>query len=98
MGALESLISVGLIACFEKFGSLKIEWPGKDDRHNRHPPKGNFQKTCNFFMNNNYLSLYFNSSRFPLSTVQLWLAVGAKKVGGLSYLAVLFFTNLLHPK
>ena len=32
--------AVGLIACFEKFGSLKIEWPGKDDRHNRHPPKG----------------------------------------------------------
>ena len=33
-------LTVGLIACFEKFGSLKIEWPGKDDRHNRHPPKG----------------------------------------------------------
>ena len=35
-----TLFAVGLIACFEKFGSLKIEWPGKDDRHNRHPPKG----------------------------------------------------------
>ncbi|KAL5257438.1 hypothetical protein ACHWQZ_G012397 [Mnemiopsis leidyi] len=34
------ITEVGLIACFEKFGSLKIEWPGKDDRHNRHPPKG----------------------------------------------------------
>ena len=29
-----------LLASFQPFGSLNIDWPGKDSKHNRHPPKG----------------------------------------------------------
>ena len=29
-----------LLNTFKPFGNLKVEWPGKDSKHNRHPPKG----------------------------------------------------------
>ena len=29
-----------LLTTFKPFGNLKVEWPGKDSKHNRHPPKG----------------------------------------------------------
>ena len=29
-----------LLQTFQVFGSLSIDWPGKDSKHNRHPPKG----------------------------------------------------------
>lgn len=30
----------GLMQAFRPFGALTIEWPGKDGKHSRHPPKG----------------------------------------------------------
>ena len=30
----------GLQQAFRPFGGLNIEWPGKDGKHSRHPPKG----------------------------------------------------------
>ena len=30
----------GLMQTFQVFGNLSIDWPGKDSKHNRHPPKG----------------------------------------------------------
>lgn len=39
------LLSVaGLINTFRVFGSLSVEWPGKDGKHPRCPPKGNMPK------------------------------------------------------
>ncbi|XP_065841701.1 cytoplasmic polyadenylation element-binding protein 1-like [Oscarella lobularis] len=29
-----------LMTAFKIFGSMKVEWPGKDSKHQRHPPKG----------------------------------------------------------
>lgn len=34
----------GLINTFRVFGSLSVEWPGKDGKHPRCPPKGNMPK------------------------------------------------------
>ena len=29
-----------LLQTFQVFGALTVDWPGKDNKHNRHPPKG----------------------------------------------------------
>eukprot|EP00118_Oscarella_pearsei_P004849 m.21412 g.21412 ORF g.21412 m.21412 type:complete len:453 (+) comp28167_c0_seq2:213-1571(+) len=29
-----------LVTSFKMFGGMKVEWPGKDNKHIRHPPKG----------------------------------------------------------
>ncbi|XP_070619052.1 cytoplasmic polyadenylation element-binding protein 1 isoform X4 [Erythrolamprus reginae] len=34
------ITEVGLISTFRVFGSLRVEWPGKDSKHPRCPPKG----------------------------------------------------------
>lgn len=34
----------GLQTAFKTFGPMKIEWPGKDGRHPRYPPKGELLK------------------------------------------------------
>lgn len=34
----------GLIATFSSYGPLNVEWPGKDGKHPRSPPKGNVAK------------------------------------------------------
>lgn len=38
------LSAVGLVNTFCVFGSLSVEWPGKDGKHPRCPPKGNMPK------------------------------------------------------
>lgn len=34
------ITEAGLQQAFRPFGALNIEWPGKDGKHSRHPPKG----------------------------------------------------------
>ncbi|XP_061451439.1 cytoplasmic polyadenylation element-binding protein 1 isoform X3 [Rhineura floridana] len=34
------ITEAGLISTFRVFGSLRVEWPGKDSKHPRYPPKG----------------------------------------------------------
>ncbi|XP_078448791.1 cytoplasmic polyadenylation element-binding protein 1-like isoform X2 [Lampetra planeri] len=34
------ITEAGLINCFKMFGSVSVEWPGKDGKHPRYPPKG----------------------------------------------------------
>ena len=29
-----------LLSLFQPFGNLSVDWPGKESKHNRHPPKG----------------------------------------------------------
>lgn len=36
--------AAGLVNTFRVFGSLSVEWPGKDGKHPRCPPKGNMPK------------------------------------------------------
>uniref|UniRef100_A0A2K5SFQ1 Cytoplasmic polyadenylation element-binding protein 1 n=1 Tax=Cebus imitator TaxID=2715852 RepID=A0A2K5SFQ1_CEBIM len=38
------ITEAGLINTFRVFGSLSVEWPGKDGKHPRCPPKGNMPK------------------------------------------------------
>lgn len=38
------ITEVGLINTFRAFGSLSVQWPGKDGKHPRCPPKGNMPK------------------------------------------------------
>lgn len=38
------LVAAGLVNTFRVFGSLSVEWPGKDGKHPRCPPKGNTPK------------------------------------------------------
>lgn len=33
-----------LMATFQPCGNLTVDWPGKDSKHNRHPPKGQWSK------------------------------------------------------
>lgn len=34
------ITEASLIAGFRPFGNLAVDWPGKEGKHNRHPPKG----------------------------------------------------------
>lgn len=38
------LAPAGLNNTFSSFGPLTVEWPGKDGKHPRCPPKGNMPK------------------------------------------------------
>lgn len=42
--SLVHLFAAGLVNTFRVFGSLSVEWPGKDGKHPRCPPKGNMPK------------------------------------------------------
>lgn len=42
--SLFSLPLAGLINTFNCYGPLSVEWPGKDGKHPRCPPKGNMPK------------------------------------------------------
>ena len=33
-------VPAGLQQAFKPFGQVKVEWPGKEGKQNRHPPKG----------------------------------------------------------
>ncbi|XP_022087061.1 uncharacterized protein LOC110977342 [Acanthaster planci] len=34
------ITEVGLQSCFKPFGTVRVEWPGKDGKHPKYPPKG----------------------------------------------------------
>jgi hypothetical protein len=34
------ITEASLVAAFRPFGNLSVDWPGKEGKHNRHPPKG----------------------------------------------------------
>lgn len=34
------ITEANLVSTFKPFGNVKVEWPGKDSKHTRHPPKG----------------------------------------------------------
>ncbi|XP_078576909.1 cytoplasmic polyadenylation element-binding protein 1-like isoform X1 [Branchiostoma floridae x Branchiostoma japonicum] len=36
------ITEVGLQAAFKPFGPIKVEWPGKDNKHPRYPPKAGY--------------------------------------------------------
>ena len=36
----------GLLAIFQVFGTLRVDWPGKENKHGRHPPKGVVSGSC----------------------------------------------------
>jgi len=54
------LLSAGLINTFSGYGPLTVEWPGKDGKHPRCPPKGNVAKGKDELVG----YLIFNYSRF----------------------------------
>lgn len=37
-------VAAGLVNTFSAYGPLTVEWPGKDGKHPRCPPKGNVAK------------------------------------------------------
>ncbi|XP_048473120.1 cytoplasmic polyadenylation element-binding protein 1 isoform X2 [Rhincodon typus] len=56
------ITEVGLINTFRVFGSLSVEWPGKDGKHPRCPPKGNMPK--------GYVYLVFESEKSVRALLQ----------------------------
>ncbi|KAK2524614.1 Cpeb1, partial [Columba guinea] len=54
--------AAGLINTFRVFGSLSVEWPGKDGKHPRCPPKGNMPK--------GYVYLVFESEKSVRALLQ----------------------------
>ncbi|XP_051776755.1 cytoplasmic polyadenylation element-binding protein 1a isoform X1 [Erpetoichthys calabaricus] len=56
------ITEAGLINTFRVFGPLTVEWPGKDGKHPRCPPKGNMPK--------GYVYLVFESEKSVRSLLQ----------------------------
>ncbi|XP_075288166.1 cytoplasmic polyadenylation element-binding protein 1 isoform X3 [Opisthocomus hoazin] len=56
------ITEAGLINTFRVFGSLSVEWPGKDGKHPRCPPKGNMPK--------GYVYLVFESEKSVRALLQ----------------------------
>ncbi|MEE6514514.1 hypothetical protein FKM82_022717 [Ascaphus truei] len=54
--------AAGLINTFRVFGALSVEWPGKDGKHPRCPPKGNMPK--------GYVYLVFESEKSVRALLQ----------------------------
>lgn len=42
--SLSLFVAAGLVNTFSAYGPLTVEWPGKDGKHPRCPPKGNVAK------------------------------------------------------
>lgn len=42
--SLSRFVAAGLVNTFSAYGPLTVEWPGKDGKHPRCPPKGNVAK------------------------------------------------------
>lgn len=42
--SLSRFVTAGLVNTFSAYGPLTVEWPGKDGKHPRCPPKGNVAK------------------------------------------------------
>lgn len=42
--SLSHFVAAGLVNTFSAYGPLTVEWPGKDGKHPRCPPKGNVAK------------------------------------------------------
>ncbi|NXG45144.1 CPEB1 protein, partial [Psilopogon haemacephalus] len=56
------ITEAGLMNTFRVFGSLSVEWPGKDGKHPRCPPKGNMPK--------GYVYLVFESEKSVRALLQ----------------------------
>ncbi|XP_043933746.1 cytoplasmic polyadenylation element-binding protein 1 isoform X1 [Protopterus annectens] len=56
------ITEAGLMNTFRVFGSLSVEWPGKDGKHPRCPPKGNMPK--------GYVYLVFEAEKSVRSLLQ----------------------------
>uniref|UniRef100_A0A8C4PWU7 RRM domain-containing protein n=1 Tax=Eptatretus burgeri TaxID=7764 RepID=A0A8C4PWU7_EPTBU len=56
------MTEAGLINTFKIFGSVSVEWPGKDGKHPRCPPKGNMPK--------GYVYILFDSDKSVRALLQ----------------------------
>ena len=66
-----------LLALFQPFGSLNIDWPGKENKHNRHPPKGYVYLT--FEMEKSIKALLMSCGHDPSNGGQYYYKVSTRR-------------------
>ncbi|KAL5468728.1 hypothetical protein EMCRGX_G029838 [Ephydatia muelleri] len=72
------ITEAALLAAFQPFGSLNIDWPGKDSKHNRHPPKGYVYLT--FDSDKSVKTLLLSCSHDPLDGGQYYYKVSSRRM------------------
>lgn len=50
MSSLHWSVAVEIHTSFKMFGNVKIEWPGKDMKHPRYPPKGKGKEPLSYLL------------------------------------------------
>lgn len=72
------ITEASLIAGFRPFGNLSVDWPGKEGKHNRHPPKGYVYVT---FENEKSVRALLQMCRFdPSEGGQWYYQVSSKRM------------------
>jgi cytoplasmic polyadenylation element-binding protein len=67
-----------LMATFQPCGNLTVDWPGKDNKHSRHPPKGYVYLT--FDQEKSVKNLLMNCLHDPMDTSQYYFKVSSRRV------------------
>jgi hypothetical protein len=72
------ITETALLATFQACGNLTIDWPGKENKHNRHPPKGYVYLT--FDSEKSVKNLLMNCLHDPMDTSQYYYKVCSRRV------------------
>lgn len=72
------ITETALLATFQPCGNLTVDWPGKDSKHNRHPPKGYVYLT--FDTEKSVKNLLVNCMHDPMDTSQYYFKVSSRRV------------------
>jgi cytoplasmic polyadenylation element-binding protein len=67
-----------LLALFQPFGNLAVDWPGKESKHSRHPPKGYVYLT--FEMEKSVKALLMTCAHNPSNGGQYFYKVSSRKI------------------
>ena len=71
------ITEAALLAMFEAFGNVVVDWPGKENKHNKHPPKGYVYLT--FEMEKSVKSLLMACSHDPSNGGQYYYKVTSRR-------------------
>ena len=86
------ITEASLIAGFRPFGGLSVDWPGKEGKHNRHPPKGYVYVT---FESEKSVKALLTMCRFdPSEGGQWYYQVSSKRMRNKEVSKQHFFNNL----
>ena len=72
------ITEAALLHTFQVFGNLTVDWPGKDNKHNRHPPKGYVYLT--FDSERSVKAPLMSCTHDPMDAAQYYFRVSSRRM------------------